>query len=1054
MDYPDPWLVPASEFPTVFARLHRLLHSLPNQLPERSPSSSKYGSFLDHSLDLDIFEKTEDEVATVSEQLKRVFGWDTRSSGDGIVSIEERGEGICAIEGFLRHWHEKYPEDNVLKKWIIDILRGAEKVYRDHGQEIPADVSGGASQSDSVSNKRPRSETLDAHFAEASGLRRKKSAVFEEVTVLTKNKGGRPPDPLTRRAATEYFVDPGDGSDHKKRWKCIACGHSESGHIQTSRVKKHAASCPQLQKSYPALYAEINGTMVKSSLGAKVTVEPQASSSSNQSYHLTVPEITTAGPSSPSQPLRKAFSQSQLDTAAFKSAGGKKKEKDQQERQDKINHAILMLLCVHGLPPGLVDSGFWKYLVSLLDIKGTYRFPSSTDFVTKYIPQEAAFVKQQTLERLQGERNLTMTFDGTTIRKPTSLYTVHATTAKRETYFLSGHHDGPKSKSHNAIWVTEKLAKDITEVGVGHWGAVCSDNTSVTKLARQNTHERWNTIEDLRDSVHLIQNTIEEITKLPEHKGFASTMKEIVKFFKKSTNSTLTLLEEAERLKAAAGLGDGETANYTTLKSVGKTRFGTYYICADALKPHLTTIHALYKNGKLTFKSKRLQEVFSKESSAKFVEFEQQLNGYMYVVEPFVRALWSLEAASANASDVIVFWVSIAGVLDARFENPRSPVELPLANKITNLYNKRYKEMFLNDIYFVALMLDPRFDRNDILTPDDAIPLTLTLRIPQTSAESARLASSGLPGQNRTGTMPFRSAYCKVRDYLRDSLRAMCQFAERYPTEGEPLLVEIGSAEAIDRLKAQLPAFWLGSGIWLANKSLKADSAYDWWIAVGRMPDADVLSLLATKVFGTLTNSMPDERTNSAITWLNSAIRGTQLPDTVVNNLHIRQWYLSHAVPPEVRRLMTSRQKAASGPPVSRPAVAFKKLRPDLLRKVQGLDVGDSGTSSSNSSSTPEGIMVSDTFHLREEEEESSDEEGPQPQPLATPPAPVELSTDSDDAGERVNFKVHKEIKLDSKALTDMISDEGAHSNAPSSASQLPKAAKKTGTAVWDWVDD
>lgn len=53
--------------------------------------------------------------------------------------------------------------------------------------------------------------------------------------------------------------------------------------------------------------------------------------------------------------------------------------------------------------------------------------------------------------------NLTLTFDGTTIRKQESFYTAHATTPAQDTYFLDGHQG--TGKHHNAEWIMDKLLK-------------------------------------------------------------------------------------------------------------------------------------------------------------------------------------------------------------------------------------------------------------------------------------------------------------------------------------------------------------------------------------------------------------------------------------------------------------------------------------------------------------------------------------------------------------------------------------------------------------------
>ena len=41
---------------------------------------------------------------------------------------------------------------------------------------------------------------------------------------------------------------------------------------------------------------------------------------------------------------------------------------------------------------------------------------------------------------------------------------------------------------------------------------------------------------------------------------------------------------------------------------------------------------------------------------------------------------------------------------------------------------------------------------------------------------------------------------------------------------------------------------------------------------------------------------MPDERTNSTITWFNSPLRGNQDAQTLVDMIQIGQWYGKHQV--------------------------------------------------------------------------------------------------------------------------------------------------------------
>ena len=47
--------------------------------------------FLSFRIDPDLLELTGCEVSALSEQLKKVFGWNARTTGDGIVPITRHG---------------------------------------------------------------------------------------------------------------------------------------------------------------------------------------------------------------------------------------------------------------------------------------------------------------------------------------------------------------------------------------------------------------------------------------------------------------------------------------------------------------------------------------------------------------------------------------------------------------------------------------------------------------------------------------------------------------------------------------------------------------------------------------------------------------------------------------------------------------------------------------------------------------------------------------------------------------------------------------------------
>ncbi|KAM6503573.1 hypothetical protein JOM56_000516 [Amanita muscaria] len=140
--YPDAENCSHDEMKIILQRVKLLLDNFPDQLPEKPAQKSKFADFLNFTLDPDLLEMTGSEVSTLSEHLKRVFGWDARTRGDGIVPFMERGIAVRALHPVFADFLTRYPEDNVLKKWIIDVLKGAEKVYLELGVPVRESTTG------------------------------------------------------------------------------------------------------------------------------------------------------------------------------------------------------------------------------------------------------------------------------------------------------------------------------------------------------------------------------------------------------------------------------------------------------------------------------------------------------------------------------------------------------------------------------------------------------------------------------------------------------------------------------------------------------------------------------------------------------------------------------------------------------------------------------------------------------------------------------------------------------------------------------------------------
>ncbi|TFK52817.1 hypothetical protein OE88DRAFT_1606346, partial [Heliocybe sulcata] len=250
-------------------------------------------------------------------------------------------------------------------------------------------------------------------------------------------------------------------------------------------------------------------------------------------------------------------------------------------------------------------------------------------------------------------------------------------------------HEG-SDEHHDKEWVSEKVKKSIDRVGADRFVAVCSDNTGNTKAARRLLTNEVDTIQDLQDCCHHIHNTIKNISDLSEFKPMLSMVKAIIKHFSKSTYSTTMLRRERH-------VGEnGEDEPVHALQRIGKTRFSTYWIAAHALDQCLPNIRALTRSNVISFRSKKVQDLFTNRTSTTYQIFELGLIQYIHTVAPFIRSLWVLESSEANASDVYVFWLATGATLTNLFSKPEDVSGIPrrLAENIIEIYNRRFKEFF------------------------------------------------------------------------------------------------------------------------------------------------------------------------------------------------------------------------------------------------------------------------------------------------------------------------------------------------------------------------
>lgn len=119
----------------------------------------------------------------------------------------------------------------------------------------------------------------------------------------------------------------------------------------------------------------------------------------------------------------------------------------------KLDFAVTKLFCVGGIAPNIADRLVWREMWTIAS--PSYQPPCSTTLSDSLIPKEAARVRQMQYDLLSKETNIALSFDGNSIRKPQSVYTIHATTALRRTFFLEGIE--ASDVSHTGEWITGNL---------------------------------------------------------------------------------------------------------------------------------------------------------------------------------------------------------------------------------------------------------------------------------------------------------------------------------------------------------------------------------------------------------------------------------------------------------------------------------------------------------------------------------------------------------------------------------------------------------------------
>jgi hypothetical protein len=265
---------------------------------------------------------------------------------------------------------------------------------------------------------------------------------IDDGPVEARGPGGRPRKALVG----EMWVEKRRKRDDKHVWVCIAIDSGCPQYFERrapDRMLSHSRDCTFLKK---ASRVKVNQGMAEEApserlkaLSSTTTATPaHRHSSSTRTLSIQAQPVITTSTNS-TQPSVYAIA---------KKAG-------LQHRQTQLDADVTAVICACGIPPSIVDHPVWKRLIKNLapDLKS----PSASSVEDAYIPREASAAKLRKIKQLQQQRNLTISFDGGSMRSSQSSISYHVTQENGEVIFFECE-DG-SAHSHTAEFLFEFLDK-------------------------------------------------------------------------------------------------------------------------------------------------------------------------------------------------------------------------------------------------------------------------------------------------------------------------------------------------------------------------------------------------------------------------------------------------------------------------------------------------------------------------------------------------------------------------------------------------------------------
>ncbi|KAG2142162.1 hypothetical protein BD769DRAFT_1772670 [Suillus cothurnatus] len=260
------------------------------------------------------------------------------------------------------------------------------------------------------------------------------------------------------------------------------------------------------------------------------------------------------------------------------------------------------------------------------------------------------------------------------------------------------------------------------------------------------------------------------------------------------------------------------------------------------------------------------------------------------------KAIACLESSQTDLSDIGLYYFAIGATLKQIFDSDNNPFSSEESGQIRAIFNSRFREALSEgptDAPISALYLHPHKQNNTVsvamlisitgyvnskLFQKNLNPLALTFVLPAQSAKTMSSESSGPPIQNY-------AVFSRVLVFLKVLLEG------EWKSKENVILKKLTGREAQQSFLRQFERY--ARGQYPFDTPLgDGQSTLSWWTHLAGVPEGNILATLAVKVFSVRPSSMPEERTMSVFTRMNSALRNRQNVSTLVNMTQIRQWYM------------------------------------------------------------------------------------------------------------------------------------------------------------------